>query len=141
MIFHRTTMHIHHATACVDDKTGIVRNHPIIKSYKERGDLENRTRLTSVTDGVIHHLVITTVSGTLHVHDGFHITRLNLHEDGHTHLTVDFFQFIDDGMFGQILHPHIYRRDDVGTIDGVQHWDVHILIQDLPAMHQSVRTT
>ena len=85
--------------------------------------------------------MITAVSGSLHIHDGLHIARLHLHEDGNTHLSINLFQFVDDSMFCQILHPYVNRCDDVGTIDGIQYRDVHILIQDLPAMHQTICAT
>ena len=116
-------------------------HHAIVKRHEERGDLEHRSRLAAETDGTVHHLIIPSVAAPFHVHNGFDITRLHLHQDGHAHLTVDLFQFVDDSMLCQILHPNVNGGHHIRSVNRIQHGDVHILIQNFPAMHQTVGST
>ena len=139
VVFHRTTVHLHHTTTCRDAHRGV--DHPVVEGHKERGDLEHRSRLTTEADGAVHHLVVLSVGSSFHIHDGLDVARLHLHQDGDAHLTADLLQLVDDGVLRQVLHPHVDGGHNIGTVDGIQHGDIHILVQHLTAMHQTIGTT
>ena len=139
VIFHRTPVHLHHTTARMDNITGI--NHPIVESHKEGGDLKHRSWLATETDCPVHHFVIPSVTTPFHIDDGFNIARLYFHQDSDAHLTINLFQFINDGMLSQILHTHIDGSHDIGTIDRVQDGNIHILVQHLPTVHHTIGST
>ena len=94
-----------------------------------------------MTDGIVHHLVVFTVSSPLHVHDGLHVARLHFHEDGYAHLPVHEFQFINEGTLCQILHRHINRGHDVCSVNRCKDGDIEVFAEHLTTMHQTVGTT
>ena len=99
----------------MDDITGV--DHPVIEGHEEGGHLEDRAWLTTVTDGIVDHLIVFAVFCTAHVDDGFHIACLHFHQDGHTHLTANLLQFVDDRPFCQVLHAHVDGGHNVAAVD------------------------
>ena len=79
VVFHRTTVHLHYSTACMDYKTGIIGNDPVVKSHEERGDLEHGTRLTAVADSVIYHFMVFSIGTACHIHNSLYVTGLYFH--------------------------------------------------------------
>ena len=139
VIFHRTAVHLHYTATCWDGHRGV--DNPVVEGHEERGNLEHRSRLTTEADGAVHHFVVLSVEPPFHIHDGLDVARLHLHQDGDAHLTADLLQLVDDGVLRQVLHPYVDGGHNIGTVDGIQHGDIHILVQDLTTMHQTVGST
>ena len=51
------------------------------------------------------------------------------------HLRV--FQFVDESTLGEVLHSHVYCRDDVTSVNGGKHGDIHVFVEYLAAMGES----
>ena len=136
MILHRSSVHFHDATSCMNHETGV--NHSIIECHKERCDFEYRTRLASVTDSIVNHLIIFSVTPTSHIYYCLDISCLNFHKDGHAHLTVYLLEFFNNGSFCQILHTDINSCYYVTAVDWIKNGNVQIFLQDFTTMHHTI---
>lgn len=87
------------------------------------------------------NLIILVVLGTLHIHNGFYVARLHLHENSYTHLAVHEFQFVGQGAFCQVQHTHIDGCHNVCPIYQRHYWDIEVFAEYFATMHQAVGTT
>ena len=114
VVLHWSTVHLHYTTSRWDCHCGV--NHSVVEGDKERGNLEYRTWLATVADGIVYHLIIVAVLASGHIYDCFYVASLYFHKDGNTHFSVDLFQLINQGALGQILHTNVDCRYNINSI-------------------------
>jgi len=132
VVFHLPAIHRPDATAGVDHLVGVA--HAILEDGHHGYGLEHRAGLEQVAHGMVLDLPIFAVDTFLHVDDGLDVARLHLHDDGHTHIAVDFLQLVDDRTLGQVLYAHVDGSHDVGARHGRGVHDVKKLVEHLASM-------
>ena len=90
---------------------------------------------------MVLNLSIFTVATFVEIDDCFHITRRYLHHNGHTYVTINLFQLVNQCTFGQVLHADINGRDDVGTVNRGGVSDIKESIAHLTTVNDTIRTT
>ena len=136
VVFHVPAVHLPYTAARFHMQGGIYDS--IVQSHQQGGWLEHGTWLQQVAHGVVVYLSILSVEAFLHVDDRLDVARLDFHDDGDTHVAIDFLQLVDDRTLCQVLHAHVEGRDDVGTVDRRGVGDVQELIAHLSAVYNTI---
>ena len=70
--------------------------HSVVQCYEDRGWLEYRTRLQKVAHGMVVNLSVFAVEAFFHVYNSLDVAGRHIHNDGYTHVGIDFLQLFDE---------------------------------------------
>ena len=116
VVFHLASIHVPHAIAGLYHHRGVA--DAIIQGHENTGRFEHRSGFEQVAHGMVLDLSVFSINTFFHVDNGLHVARRHFHDDGHTHIGVDFLQFLDHRPLSQILNADVDGGDDVGAING-----------------------
>ena len=136
MIPHLATVHHHYTISGI--YFCLRSNLSVFKGHHDRSRLECRTRFHHVTNGIITHFIIVTVTCFHHIDDSFDFTRFHLHQYSYTYGSIDVFQHIHQCFLADILHAYIEGGDNVTAIYRSYIYDVQVFIHHLLAVRDTV---
>ena len=136
VVLHVASVHVPHTVASLYTVGGI--HHPVVEGHENGGCFEHRTGFQQVAHRMVASLPVVAVVTFLQVDDGLDVACRHVHDDGHAHVAIYLLQLLQHCPFGQVLHLHIYRGNNVGTVYGGGIRDAQVLVQHLLALHDTI---